>query len=84
MSEFSINIKKHPVDPTQFNRGDSLEYSKESGASSEYYPMLVVGEDDTHLHTFMSNGEYYGIYKRSKNLQELRVVASNAKRGDDE
>lgn len=59
----NIEIKHAPRSPTGITRGSVLAYD---GSPQR---LLVVGEDDAYLHTFiMDSGAYYGVFKAPDNL----------------
>jgi hypothetical protein len=65
-----INIKANPVNRTKFNKGDNLKYKGDSPTV-----MLVTGEDDMYLHTFViGTGDYWGVLKVHPNLSCLEVI----------
>ena len=56
MKDFSVTIKAEPWSKTQFERGQTVTLGSNK--------LLVVGEDDVYLHTFVIFGEnfYRGSY----------------------
>lgn len=43
--------------------------------------LMVVGEDNTHLHTFiLGAGTYYGIFKAKANLESVKVASPTVER----
>lgn len=53
-----IWLKHEPENQTIYNKGDVIGY-KDSPTK-----LMVVGEDDLYLHTFvLGTGQYYGVFK---------------------
>src|SRR5687768_9437365 len=57
---YTLTVLRTPSNPTEFKPGDHIKYDEKSGVTSGL--MLVIGEDDTHLHTFSITGNYPGNY----------------------
>lgn len=78
MGSVTMTMEQEPHNPTKFERGDVLYYKD---CPSRF---MVVGENDTYLHTFLLNGEapgsYWGIFKAVPNLGALvRVEKGQSK-----
>jgi hypothetical protein len=69
----AILFSAAPRQPTGIARGTMLQYPNSPQR------LLVVGEDDTHLHTFIvDTGTYYGIYKAPANLASVHTASAPA------
>ena len=69
LGSISIEIKIAPLLPTKFKKGDVLKYE---GRPTQ---LMVVGEDDQYLHTFMlGSGNYYGIHKHSPQNENIECL----------
>ena len=72
----NIELLHEPENKTNFNPGDKVMFTKESGASfADGGSALVVGEDNDILHIFnINSGGWFGIAKQQENLSALEIV----------